>query len=296
MADDKSSGYPGGDDRTIIVPSPGGRGPKPLEIAPAPPTPPVSPIPPLNQPAFIGNPEQAFASVGVNPLVAAANPLLILASQLGNTITHDDVGGLQQRVLSEIRSFESQAQANSIDPQITSTARYILCALLDEMVLNTVWGSASAWSSRSLLSTLHNETWGGERFFAVLNQLLRDPNANMDLLELMYICISLGFKGQYRVVQRGDEQLGEVQRQVFERLRRRRDPNQELSPRWMGTGGKRGGLRRYVPLWVVFSVSGALLLAVFLGFSVVLERSAAPTQQALEAMGRVDPTNAPAGN
>lgn len=274
MTTDKTSGYPGDGDTTIVIPRPGGRGPMPF-AAPPPPT------------ASESSANRPLAPTGVNPLVSAATSLLILATHLRDMVTHQDIDGLRQHVLDEIRTFEGQAGATGISPEITYTSRYILCTLLDEMVLNTVWGSNSAWSHQSLLSTLHNEAWGGKRFFAILNQQLRNPDANLDLLELMYICISLGFKGQYRVIERGQEQLDELRHTVFEHIRRRRrEFTLDLSPRWKGVTDRRSALRRYVPLWVAFAVAGALLLTVFLGFTVVLEDTAEPAYEALQRMGQ----------
>ena len=44
-------------------------------------------------------------------------------------------------------------------------AHYALCASLDDVVLNTPWGSSGAWAARSLVSTFHQEVRSGERFF-----------------------------------------------------------------------------------------------------------------------------------
>jgi type VI secretion system protein ImpK len=51
-------------------------------------------------------------------------------------------------------------------------ARYVLCTTLDEVVLNTPWGRASQWSENSLLITFHNEAWGGEKFFELLDSVV----------------------------------------------------------------------------------------------------------------------------
>ena len=76
-----------------------------------------------------------------------------------------------------------------MSPETVLAARYVLCTFLDEIVLGTPWGSESVWSTQSLLSSFHNETWGGEKFFLILDSMLQDPAGNINLIELMYVCL-----------------------------------------------------------------------------------------------------------
>jgi type VI secretion system protein ImpK len=247
----------------------------------------VAPTPPPPPPSF-GIPDQdALIPSGVNPLVSAAAALVALPTQLLAMVSHHDVMALRNQVLEEIKAFENNARVMGVDPDVTYTSRYVLCAVIDEAVLNTIWGSSSPWANQSLLSTLYNETTGGERFFVILDRLLKDPNANLDLLELMFICISLGFKGRYGVMDRGQEKLEELRNFVFEHIRRRRgEIPQELSPHWQSQSSQRKALRNYVPLWVVAAVAGALLLVIFIGFTMVLDETSDPVQEALEGIGK----------
>lgn len=161
-------------------------------------------------------------------------------------------------------------------------------------MLNTIWGSNSTWASQSLLSTLHNETSGGETFFVILDKLLRDPNASLDLIELMFICISLGFRGSYAIMDRGHEKLEELRNIVFEHIRRRRGEfPQELSPHWQSQSIQRTSLRNLIPLWVVAAVASALLLVIFAGFTMVLDETSDPVYEALEGIARLPTDDSP---
>lgn len=292
MANDNSNGYPGDDDRTIFIPRPSGRGPASMaESPPSTPTPPSPPPPPLNY----GNPHlHDFTTSGVNPLVSAAAGLLALPHQFLSMTSHNDVVGLRNQVLEEIKAFENNARLMGINTDVSYTSRYILCTCIDEAVLNTIWGSNSTWASQSLLSTLHNETSGGETFFVILDKLLRDPNASLDLIELMFICISLGFKGSYAVMDRGHEKLEELRNIVFEHIRRRRGEfPQELSPHWQSQSVQRTSLRNFIPLWVVAAVASALLLVIFAGFTMVLDETSDPVYEALEGIARLPTDDSP---
>jgi type VI secretion system protein ImpK len=283
VANDNSNGYPGDDDKTVFIPRPGGRGPASMATPPPATRPPPSPEPP---PLNYGNPHlRDFTASGVNPLVSAAAGLLALPPQFLTMASHSDVAGLRNQVLEEIKAFENNARLMGINADVTYTGRYVICTFIDEAVLNTIWGSSSTWASQSLLSTLHNETSGGETFFVILDRLLRDNNASLDLIELMFICISLGFKGSYAVMDRGHEKLEELRNIVFEHIRRRHGEfPQELSPHWQSQSGQRASLRNFVPLWVVVAVASALLLVIFIGFTMVLDETADPVYEALEGI------------
>ena len=293
---------PDDDDKTLMMPTPGGRRNPSVPTPPgsAPQTPPtvVPPARPAPAPAAGQTPSplpgnygvsvtQRLNATGVNPLVSAASSLLALLSHLRTLVNHDNVPALRHQVINEIRTFETTARNFAIDPKISYNARYLLCAAVDETVLYTVWGNASLWSRQSLLSSLHNETSGGKKFFDILDHLMKDPRGDLNLLELMYILLSLGFQGRYRIEQGGMERLDELRHDLFEHIRRRRgESNLELSPHWQPAADQRKALRNYVPLWVLAAIAGAILLSVFTGFSLVLENSTAPTLDKLEAIGQ----------
>jgi len=290
-----SKDYPDDLNKTIFIPRPGGRGPAASATPPSQPPPLQQPPPPVSN--YNVTPQQAFIASGVNPLVSAAPELIALPAQLLSMVSHNDVDGLRKQTLQELMAFENKARMLGINPETINTCRYVLCAVIDEAALNTVWGSNSAWANQSLLSTLHNDVSGGETFFVILDGLLRDPNANIDLMELMFICISLGFKGRYAVMNHGQEKLEELKNILFEQIRQRRGEfPQELSPHWQSQSNQQNSLRNYVPLWVVAAVAGALLLVIFVGFTVVLDETTDPVLDALENIGTPPKIDSPIEN
>src|SRR5688572_27238603 len=140
---------------------------------------------------------------GLNPLVRAASPLLLLAGQMRGTLAAPEVGDLRRHALEEIRRFEERARAADVPAEVTRAARYALCASLDEAVLSTPWGAHSEWAQQTLLVALHREAWGGEKFFEMLDRISADPSRHADLLQLQYLCLAFGFTGKYQVLERG---------------------------------------------------------------------------------------------
>ena len=121
----------------------------------------------------------------------------------------------------------------------------------------------------------------------ILDRMLQDSVSNIDMLELMYLCLSLGFEGKYKVLEQGHIKLAEVQENLFRAIRYQRgEVERDLSPNWLGVQNRRNALIRYVPLWVVGALSGVMLLATYAAFHFVLERSSDPVYEQLEVIGR----------
>jgi type VI secretion system protein ImpK len=65
---------------------------------------------------------------GVNPLVAAANPLLAAVAQIRHTLTHADPEGLRASLRQRIEAFEATARAAGAGDEHLAAARFALDA------------------------------------------------------------------------------------------------------------------------------------------------------------------------
>lgn len=307
FADDKTVLRPGGrkstggggnappapeDDKTVMRPRPGGRASRPGAPASAPREPTAqrqTQQRPAPRRAEAAAPAEIRGS-GLNPLVNAATTLLVLVAQLRGTARNPDVAALRSRVVQELKQFDAAAREAGLPNETVLSARYTLCTVMDETVLATPWGSESPWARQTLLSAFHKETWGGEKVFQILEHMLSAPARNIEYLELMYICLALGFEGKYRVLEHGRRQLEQIQENLFRAIRSQRpDFERELSPHWRGVVDKRGALVRYVPLWVVAALAAALLAALYVGFRFMLSDAADPAFSRLQQIGRGEP-------
>ncbi|VAW58772.1 Outer membrane protein ImpK/VasF, OmpA/MotB domain [hydrothermal vent metagenome] len=277
-------------DRTVIRPMPGGRGGHPPQQQQ-----PVQQPPPSQQPdhqyqASQPSPQmQSRASAyfstssGLNPLVNAASTLIAVFETTRSSLSHPDVGGLHQRLVNEIGAFESAAKQIGIHQEMVVDARYVACVALDEAVLNTPWGAQSGWSQRTLLRLFHNETSGGAKFFKIMETMKDRPAENLFLLELIYIFISLGVEGKYRLEQRGRETIEQIRDELFTTIRRQRgEYERSLSPSWQGLGRTNNSLTQYIPMWVVASIIGAVLFLSYSGFRFWLYESSSPVVTQLD--------------
>lgn len=256
-------------DRTVIRPTPGGkRSSNPPAFQTPAFNPPPSVSPGFNPSAPVALPTTEFQE---NPMVAGALSMLSLASRLRQSAVYPAVDELRQRLSAEVSGFENRLLQSGISADHTRMASYGLCSFLDEIILNTPWGAQSNWGHQSLLISFHKEAWGGEKFFDMLNVLVKQPAQNLALIELAYLFLSLGFEGKFRVLTNGLSELEKYRLELYQLIQRvKGDYERELSPRWQGLHDVRNALVRYVPLWVVGAVLGVALILAFIGFVLAL--------------------------
>ena len=255
-------------DQTMLVPTPGGR----RASAPA-------PASPVAAPAMAAAAVPLLARLpgsGLNRLVRAANPLLDLVVPLRTNTQPPDLGQLREKLAAAIKTFEAEARSAGADSEAIAAARYVLCTLLDETIASTAWGSG-VWGTRSLLVAFHNEASGGEKVFLILQRLSQNIPANIDLLELIYLCLSLGLEGRYRVLEQGQAQLTTLRERLMQLIRQQRGPVEtDLSPHWRGETVQAVSPLRGLPLWVIAAAACVLLLAAQLVAGGMLNRASDP--------------------
>ena len=263
---------PEDDNRTVIRPTPGRR----RAAAAEQPTTARSEQPssdtqmPAQRPAAPAEGTEDIAT-GSDVLAAAAAPLLQLMARLRNTASPPDSGDLYQRTVRQIRVFEQEARDKGVPLEQLRPAHYALCASLDDIVLNTPWGSSGTWSQRSLVSAFHQEVRSGERFFDLLKQMCANPGRFLPVIELMYICMSLGFIGQYRLSRRGVGDINRIREETYAVIaRQRKAAEPALAPHTKGVNAPYRPARFIVPLWVAAAAGLGIIGALFLWFSISL--------------------------
>ena len=294
MVDDPFA-EPDDTDRTVIRPNPGGRRtatPQPTPAAAPPAANPFSdPDPagfgvPADPAGSVGVPQQGatqhrsapdanvIAMTGMNQLNACATPLFSLISRIRNRAQHMDPDKLRNSVVAEVRAFENRALQAGIDAQNVKVARYAICATIDDVVLNTPWGGQSVWAQKSMVGTFHRETVGGDRFYDLLARLEKDSSTNIDLLEFLYQCLSLGFEGRLRVEAGGSDKHLQIRTGLARIIRGQRGmPERDLSPHWKGLDKPHRSLSMWKPVWIAAGFTAAILALSFTGLSWSLGQS-----------------------
>lgn len=81
-------------------------------------------------------------------------------------------------------------------------ARFMICAWIDEVILNSAWDNKNQWQTEQLQRIYYNTADAGEEVFERLNTLGLHQR---EVREVYYFCLALGFVGRY--CHKGDEHL-----------------------------------------------------------------------------------------
>ena len=313
MSDDGPFNPFGRGERTIIRPNPGGRLPTPRPLpaaAPPMPTPATRPLatapstqsaedwiqtappPPSAAPIAAAAPlfrVDELAAPNANPIMRAAGPLLQLLGRLRVSLLRAPFASLMEQVAEAIKFFEKDIRSAGISEQQANSAKYVLCATADDIVQHIPTDDRHVWTQYSMLSRFFGERVGGVRFFEILTHAKLDPLVNYPLLEMQHACLALGFQGQYRPQTGGLATLQQIQRDLYETLRRVRPrAMRDLSPHWQGQSLALNANRVRVPTWVVGSVAAALLFALYVTLRILLAGSAELVAEATTTLHPLD--------
>ncbi len=136
---------------------------------------------------------KAFVSqIAINPLVAAASPLLFLLEQIGHLKQMPDLNQLHDALMYELGVFEHQAQCYQYRPYVIFAAKYMICAWTDHIILTAAWDKTLAWEKIRLSDPQAEER--DHSFYLLIDRCAKEPGIYIDLLEFFYLCLSLGFQ------------------------------------------------------------------------------------------------------
>ncbi len=221
----------------------------------------------------------------INALIDAATPLLGMVLRVRKLTQCDNVERLYAQTVEEIKAIEVELQEQNLEYAEILAYRYILCTFIDESVLSTPWGADTVWAEHSLLTRFHNETWGGEKVFTILSRLKGEPERYKMLLEFIFLCLSLGFEGRYKVMEKGREEYEKVITNLHLILRRLNESEPcALTNTKHSVVKSRYRLSRQLPVWTIFAGFSIALTAVFVAYSIVLNNKSVSVLQQLHQL------------
>lgn len=228
-----------------------------------------------------------------NPLLAAARPLLRALADMPASLRQDEVAALKRILLREAKDFQSLCDRANIRREHVLAAQYCLCTALDEAANGMSWGRHT-WATNSLLIQLHGENDGGEKVFLLLGRLLTSQSENIDVIEVIYHILSLGFLGRYAGHADGHRQLDAIRQRLLHLISGARESvPRDLSPHWRGADAGRLRLLRTVPVWVTVSVLALAVFGLFVWYKYQLLFRTHDLEQQILAIGKATPPEPP---
>lgn len=172
-------------------------------------------------------------------LHAGSRPLIALATQLRAAVPANPAA-TGRAVRDAVARFESDLASGGCDARTVAAASYLMCVWLDEVITPHAW-AAAAWPTHGLLAQFHHETEGGQRVFQLLDKLCQQPTQDRALLELFYVCLSLGLQGRWGDLPDGARQLDSLRKRLAKLLGLEAAPSTSmpLSARWQAAVGER---------------------------------------------------------
>ena len=268
--------------KTMIIPNPGGRRTSAPSDSPF-----EKPQPNAEHRASTGQSNGFDGNIveGENKLLVYGSDLINLASNLRTLEPQNTVEQLRHDIDSLINQFDQKLAQHSVSQEVALTARYLLCCLIDELVLSTPWGIGSSWSYQTLLSKYHNETSGGEKFFVIVNKLMERAQRNIDLIELSYVCFALGFRGRYRRSPSGENDIQQLCSTLYQAISLQRPVGIDLSPSSQASTSVNVAKDKRIPLSLWFMLLAFICVAVYIGLLSNLHATSSAFYEKVESIG-----------
>lgn len=224
---------------------------------------------------------------GINPLVDAAAYLFSIIGKLRQIKSYRHLSRLQKELIEEINTFQDAAKTQGYSSEYILVSRYALCVTLDDIILNTPWGGQGQWDTFNLLAVFNQEAFNQERFFVILERIIKDPALYIDIMEFMYICLSLGYKGSYRSSEFSNNQLEQITHLLYKHIRAYKgDFNKTLSPFPIHGAITPKPQMRHTPVLLIVLVTITIVLSLFVGLSYMLDTVSNQTYQELMQIGK----------
>lgn len=206
-----------------------------------------------------------------NPLVRAFAALLGIAPELQRAVAPDNPDVLRTRLHDNLTQARDAAVSMGVPLTRADQGAWFVGALLDDVAINTPWGGSSGWPHQPLVASMYGHVDSGERFYDLAEELLRYPERDPQLLELVFLCLSLGFRGKHRISgPAGEADIARMRAQMARVLHDRDAADAPLSPNWQGVVADDEDRKFIVPIWSLALIAIALTTAIYVGLSVRL--------------------------
>ncbi len=209
---------------------------------------------------------------GLNPVVDAAGYLFSIVGKLKDLTSYRQLGKLQKDLMQEVDTFQASLQSHGYNAEYIVVTRYILCAALDDILCNTAWGAQGQWDSYNLLGALNQDTQHQDKFFTIMERAIKEPAVYIDLMELMYICLSMGYKGQYRSTEHNQYQLEQITNSLYKHIRAYRGSfSKTLSPTPLKPVKPAAPAKRKTSYLLIFFVTACVIMAIFVSLGYLMD-------------------------
>ncbi|MDE2401389.1 MAG: type IVB secretion system protein IcmH/DotU [Burkholderiales bacterium] len=174
-----------------------------------------------------------------------------------------DAEVFRDRVKQFLTTFERGATRMHASADDVYICKFAFCATVDEAMLMSSFKAKESWQRLPLQLQFFGEQLAGEQFFVKLEELRAQGMARIGALEVMHMCLLLGFQGKY--LMEGTEKLGYLTSRLGSEIAHLKGKRAAFAPHWAAPDKVSHQLKHEVPLWVIASVFGLLSVLGFVG-------------------------------
>jgi type VI secretion system protein ImpK len=217
--------------------------------------------------ATIGAPAIHFESASdiVSEICASA---LLLGVQLRSSRDFGEPAALRRRTKELLDHTEEALRAARVAEADVRDIIFALVSFLDESVSLSPWSQKGTWLSRPMQLERFDRYDAGEEFFVTLDALRHERAVRTNVLEIYFLCLTLGFKGKYQLLP--DEEWQELVTRVGAELRRDGAHDATaLSPHGLPSDTLTDAVKE-MPAWVFAAAVAATALVIYVVLAVLI--------------------------
>jgi len=194
---------------------------------------------------------------GSKRLAEIFSPCFTLILRIRSSSQFSDAETLRQSITNVISECEREAYRSNSHEDVED-AKFALVAFVDETILSSDSSLKMGWMAKPLQLQLYNRFDAGEHFFEKMSTYLGD-SSRIQVLEVYYLCLTLGFKGRYQLVEQ--DKLRSTIEAAGSALKQ--SPMMKaglLSPNGAPRDQVAAEVKNKLPTWAI--VAGAVMIAV----------------------------------
>ncbi len=228
-----------------------------------------------------------------NIILEVSKPLLRLLSEIPPQLNGQSITDFREHLENEIDIFAKVLEYFSCKKEHILISQYCLCTALDEQINQTIWGGGDgnhigSWPKESLLSTFHKDSYGGDKVFLLIGKLAANPQDHVNVIELIYYILELGFEGRYRYDNNGLQQLSVIKSNLLSLIHSVRPKHTiSLAPTFdIQSNDKRANKIWFIPIWLIITSAFVILLIQFSWYQFSLSQQSSKVAANIEKIGK----------
>lgn len=213
--------------------------------------------------------EYDFTGLENNKILDLSLPLLLFATRLSKIRDLDSeyITHTKEVLVGDVLTISSSLSALHLyeDKEIIKL-RYCLCVFIDEMLLANESFINSHFANHTLTIRLFDEMLGGDKFYDIAGQWLLSPSKHKDMLEFVYACLVLGYRGKYALEEQGLQKINHFCNDIAKVLAPILDSDEEKAFQLAYNNMKQENMidrlkRKYAKPFFSFGIIGVVVVA-----------------------------------